>query len=135
MQQPGSKGKLLVEGTGDCQNGWIIKEDTSIFPKKEESTALTHFSVAEGGEALKQRHEQTHRDGSPIPAGPGCRGILIPPQEHIQCLPCQGSSGTPSSPLSPRPCQHGPGPGHPPAPCGLGTAAARGSSGADAAAP
>lgn len=137
MLQPGSKDKLSMEGTGDCQNGWITKQDTSTFPKKEARTALRHFSAADGVEALKQRHDQTHRDGSPILAGPGCPGILIPPQEHIQRLPCPGAAGTASPPLSPRRCQHGPGPGpgHPPAPRGLGTAATGGSSGADAAAP
>lgn len=55
-----------MEGTGDYQKGSVTKQDTSIFPKKEASTAPTVFSSWRRGKALNQRHEQTHREGSPI---------------------------------------------------------------------
>lgn len=64
-----------VDGRNRGLSERLVIKHTSIFPKKEASTALT----------LKHRSSAMSKptgERQPHPAGPG---ILIPPQEHRQC--------------------------------------------------
>lgn len=71
-----------MEGTGDRQNGWIIKQDTTIFPKKEASTASRKGSTEAASWANPQGQQ-------PHPCGPG-----VPEHPH----PCPGAHPVPRCP-------------------------------------